>query len=91
LTASLLQVLATAPSGAWDAFNLAPSSRTVYATTIHGTSGNVTGAANLLSTSGIAVLSGDGSYVTLDFGKEVCNLLYILNNIFDTNASRLEG
>jgi hypothetical protein len=71
LTANLLQALASAPSGPWDSFNLAPSSRTVYATNIHGTSGNVTNASNLLSKSAAVVLSGNGSYVTLDFGKEV--------------------
>jgi hypothetical protein len=71
LAVNLLQVLASAPSGPWDAFNLAPSSRTVYAANIHGTDGNVSNANNLLFQSGAVVLSGDGSYVTLDFGKEV--------------------
>ncbi|KAI0724800.1 Six-hairpin glycosidase [Fomitopsis betulina] len=63
-------VLASAPSGPWDAFNFAPPSRTVYARYVHQTGGNVTGATDLLS-EGSATLSGSGSYVTLDFGYEV--------------------
>ncbi|KAH9837900.1 Six-hairpin glycosidase [Rhodofomes roseus] len=63
-------VLASAPSGPWDAFNFAPPARTVYARYIRETGGNVAGATNLLS-EGSAALSGDGSYVTLDFGFEV--------------------
>ncbi|KAH9930196.1 Six-hairpin glycosidase [Fomitopsis serialis] len=62
--------LCSAPSGPWDAFNFAPASRTVYPTSIRQTSGNVSNANSILSNSSLT-LSGDGSYVTLDFGFEV--------------------
>jgi hypothetical protein len=65
-----------APSGPWDAFNLAPGSRTVYPTKINRTSGNVTNADALVANSGAITLSGNNSYVTLDFGKEVCLSLF---------------
>lgn len=67
-------VLASAPSGPWDAFNFAPPSRTVYARYVRQTGGNVTGATNLLS-EGSATLSGNASYVTLDFGYEVSDTI----------------
>ncbi|KZT65106.1 glycoside hydrolase family 78 protein [Daedalea quercina L-15889] len=62
--------LGAAPSGPWDAFNFAPPSRTVYPRYVRQSGGNVTGATNLLS-EGSTTLSGNGSYVTLDFGYEV--------------------
>lgn len=64
--------LALAPSGPWDTFNYAPSSRIVSPAAIHSTNGSVDGASNLVNgTTGNATLSGNGSYVVLDFGKEV--------------------
>jgi hypothetical protein len=65
-------VIASAPSGPWDAFNLAPNSRTVYPAHIHGTSGKVDNAEGLLTKSGVATLHENYSYITLDFGKEAC-------------------
>jgi hypothetical protein len=64
-------VLALAPSGPWDAFNFAPKTRTVYATSIRHVEPTVSGSENLLLTSGGATFDGQGSWVTLDFGKEV--------------------
>ncbi|KAH9832466.1 Six-hairpin glycosidase [Rhodofomes roseus] len=58
-------VACLAPSGPWDAFNFAPASRTVYPVSIRETSGNVSSIGDGLT------LSGDGSYVTLDFAFEV--------------------
>lgn len=64
--------LGTAPSGPWDAFNYAPASKLVWAMDIHSTNGTVDGATGLVNnTGGNATLTGDGSYVALDFGKEV--------------------
>jgi hypothetical protein len=63
--------IASAPSGPWDAFNLAPTSRTVYPAEINRTSGNVSNAEGLITHNGTTTLSGNYSYVTLDFGKEV--------------------
>ncbi|PCH42962.1 glycoside hydrolase family 78 protein [Wolfiporia cocos MD-104 SS10] len=63
-------IICAAPSGPWDQFNLAPGSRIVHPKAIHNLSGTVENAINLLA-NGSATLSGNGSYVTLDFGQEV--------------------
>lgn len=62
---------ASAPSGPWDAFNYGPESRTVRPNAIFQTGGAVSDASNLLSETSKATLSGNGSYVSLDFGREV--------------------
>ncbi|KAF8893321.1 glycoside hydrolase family 78 protein [Infundibulicybe gibba] len=65
-----------APAGPWDAFNFAPASKVVRPATIHSTSGSVQNAAGLVhDSSGIAILSGNGSYLVLDFSKEVGGIL----------------
>ncbi|KAF8893301.1 hypothetical protein BD779DRAFT_1041290 [Infundibulicybe gibba] len=64
------------PSGPWDAFNFAPSSKLVRPATIHSTNGSVQNAAGLVHDSaGVATLSGSGSYLVLDFSKEVGGIL----------------
>ncbi|THV05163.1 hypothetical protein K435DRAFT_961542 [Dendrothele bispora CBS 962.96] len=61
-----------APSGPWDQFNFAPASRVVTPQSVFQVVGSVDGAQELVSgQDGQATLSGDGSYVVLDFGKEV--------------------
>ncbi|MEC3995420.1 alpha-L-rhamnosidase [Actinacidiphila sp. DG2A-62] len=67
---------AGAPVGraAGDAYILAPSSRTVAPVAVQSTSGTVSGAANVLS-GGSARISGAGSFLVLDFGKEVGGLV----------------
>ncbi|MFJ6465988.1 alpha-L-rhamnosidase C-terminal domain-containing protein [Streptomyces sp. NPDC091387] len=62
-----------APAGPWDAHNLSPASRTVRPVAVYTTTGTVEGAASLTSRhgSGTARLTGAGSSVTLDFGREV--------------------
>ena len=60
---------AAAPPGPWDAFNLAPASRTVRPVGVLKTGGDVTNAAGL--TNGGVTSLGPNGYVTLDFGKEV--------------------
>jgi hypothetical protein len=69
--------LSKAPSGPWDSFNYAPESKMVYAAAVHGIGGQVSHAENLLRNTGSAVLSGNISWVTLDFGKEVGGLIAI--------------
>lgn len=64
-----LDILATAPSGPWDEYNLAPSSKIVQPTGILKTSENVINSTGLID-GGITSI-GPGGYVILDFGKEV--------------------
>ncbi|KZT65105.1 glycoside hydrolase family 78 protein [Daedalea quercina L-15889] len=61
----------TTLSGPWDAFNLAPESKTTYAHTAYIVTGTVEDADNLANNTGSATLVGNGSFVTLDFGYEV--------------------
>src|SRR3954454_22061259 len=60
---------AAAPPGPWDAFNLAPASRTVSPVGVLKTSGDVANAGGL--TNGGVTSLGPTPSVTLDFGKEV--------------------
>src|SRR3954453_8447521 len=61
---------AAAPAGPWDAFNLAPAARSVPPVTVFKSGGTVGNAAGVLAGQ-TTTLTGAGSYVTLDFGKEV--------------------
>src|SRR4051794_15066336 len=61
---------AAAPAGPWDAFNLAPAGRSVPPVTVFKSGGTVGNATGVLAGQ-TTTLSGAGSYVTLDFGKEV--------------------
>ena len=61
---------AAPPPGPWDAFNLAPAGRTVAPVAVYTTTGTVTNAGGVL-TGGTSTITGTGSSVTLDFGKEV--------------------
>ncbi|KAL5523451.1 hypothetical protein ACEPAG_7624 [Sanghuangporus baumii] len=67
--------LASAPRGPWDAFNYAPEGRLVRPTGVFQTVGSVNNATELLSETGAASVTGNGSWVTLDFGKEVGGLV----------------
>ncbi|MGI8332410.1 hypothetical protein ACRYCC_20765 [Actinomadura scrupuli] len=58
----------------WDAYNYSPRSRTVKPVAIYNTQGTVTDADAVLSGRPTR-LSGTGSYVTLDFGKDVAGLV----------------
>lgn len=64
--------LASAPSGPWDAFNYAPDSRTVWPSAIRRVEGDVQNPDQLVKNAGSATLASNGSWVTLDYGKEVC-------------------
>ncbi|KAL0569902.1 hypothetical protein V5O48_012059 [Marasmius crinis-equi] len=66
---------AKAPSGLWDTFNYAPSSRIVRPVSVRHIEGNVAGSENLLhDSSGVATFAAN-SWVTLDFGVEVGGLI----------------
>lgn len=60
-------------SAPWKRYVLSPSSRTVRPVAVYNTSGDVTDPAAVLQGQK-TTLSGAGSYVTLDFGKEVGGL-----------------
>lgn len=60
----------SAPSGPWDSFNFAPATRVVRPTSVHQTGGSVQHVSNLVLSTGKATLA-NGSWVALDFGKEV--------------------
>ena len=77
--AALRVVGASAPTGPWDSFNYAPKSRTVFPTSITKTTGTVRNARGLVST-GSATLFGNGSWVALDFGIEVCTLGFLISS-----------
>lgn len=62
---------AVAPGGPWDSFNFAPDSKTLWPAAIHETHGSVKDGQELISNSGKATLSGEGSWIALDYGKEV--------------------
>ena len=64
-------VTGLAPKGAWDEFNYAPNSRVVRPTSIFKSSGSIQNSDSLFSDEGHTTISGSGSYVSLDFGKEV--------------------
>src|SRR5688572_12522381 len=59
-----------------DAYNFAPSSRTVAPVAVFSTSGSVTNPASLLSNVP-ATLAGAGAQIVLDFGVEVGGILSI--------------
>lgn len=60
-------------SAPWERYNLSPSSRTLHPVSVFRTSGTVDGADAVLK-GGKTGLSGAGSSITLDFGKEVSGL-----------------
>ncbi|KAH9856209.1 Six-hairpin glycosidase [Lenzites betulinus] len=69
-----VSVRASAPAGPWDTFNYAPKSRTVYPTGVKETYGDVRNP-KALTSKGTATLSGNGSWIALDFGVEVGGLV----------------
>ncbi|THH10640.1 hypothetical protein EW146_g8311 [Bondarzewia mesenterica] len=68
-------VRSSAPHGPWDEFNFAPTSRTVYPAVVRYVEGSVQAANNLVANQGSATLAVNGSWVALDFGKEVGGLI----------------
>lgn len=66
--------VADPPAGALAALNYAPTSRTLAPTAVYATSGTVTNPQNVLSGASTRI-SGAGSALSLDFGKEVGGLV----------------
>lgn len=60
-----------APPGDWDRFNFAPSSRVVTPVAVHSSQGQITNPENLVGAKGKTTFSSAGSWLALDFGKEV--------------------
>lgn len=80
---------AVSPKGLWDTFNYAPPSRTVWPVAVRSFHGSVRGAQQLLDNKGSATLAGNGSWVALDFGKEVIPRLFLAHEsliILDRSA-----
>ena len=65
------QAIAATPG---DAYILAPRTRTLSPVAIHSTHGTTQNAGSVI-TGGAALILGQGSYITLDFGKEVGGLV----------------
>ncbi|KAF8890923.1 Six-hairpin glycosidase [Infundibulicybe gibba] len=83
-------VWALAPSGPWDAFNFAPNSKTVYPTAIHSSHGTIQNVQRLVSNQGSATITGQGSWVALDYGVEVGGLISLnFNTVTTTSAISL--
>ena len=66
----------TSPGHPWDAYNLAPASRTVTPQSVYRTTGTVKQSSNVLH-SKTTSLVGAGASLTLDFGKEVGGLVSV--------------
>ncbi|TFK47182.1 Six-hairpin glycosidase [Heliocybe sulcata] len=79
-----LGAAASAPSGAWDAFNYAPKSKTVWPASVYHVDGTVTSADDLVANRGPATLTGNGTWMALDFGGEVGGLISM--NFLNTSS-----
>jgi len=76
---------AVAPTGPWSSYMLSPSTRTLAPVAIFKTNGTVQNPNNLL-TGSAAMISGRGSYVVLDFGKEVGGIVTLSFPAAGSNA-----
>ncbi|KAJ7618214.1 Six-hairpin glycosidase [Mycena polygramma] len=76
-----------APSGPWDAFNYAPKSKTVYPAAIREVEGTVTNSNLLVNNTGSATLTGQGTWLALDFGVEVGGLISLNFDSVTANSS----
>jgi hypothetical protein len=63
--------LAVAPKGPWDKFNFAPESKVVGPVSIKRINGTVTSPSDLIHDSAQFSTIEGGSWIALDFGKEV--------------------
>ncbi|KAJ6532653.1 Six-hairpin glycosidase [Mycena capillaripes] len=80
-------VLGLAPNGPWDAFNYAPTSKTVYPAAIREVEGTATNSERLVNNGGSATLTGKGTWLTLDFGVEVGGLISLNFDSVTKNSS----
>ncbi|KAK0485990.1 glycoside hydrolase family 78 protein [Armillaria novae-zelandiae] len=85
LITSALYVAAVAPAGPWDAFNYAPSSKIVFPVQVISSVGDVE--VTVESGTNSMTLANQGSYVTLDFLKEVGGLLSFTVDAANENTS----
>ncbi|PBK74344.1 glycoside hydrolase family 78 protein [Armillaria solidipes] len=85
LISSALYVAAVAPAGPWDAFNYAPSSKTVFPVKVFSRIGDVE--VTVEDATNSMTLVNQGSYVTLDFLKEVGGLLSFTVDAASENTS----
>ncbi|PBK74349.1 glycoside hydrolase family 78 protein [Armillaria solidipes] len=85
LISSALYVAAVAPAGPWDAFNYAPSSKTVFPVEVISSIGDV--GVTVEDATNSMTLANQGSYVTLDFLKEVGGLLSFTVDAASENTS----
>ncbi|KAG6827972.1 hypothetical protein H0H92_009798 [Tricholoma furcatifolium] len=78
-----LQANCRAPTGPWDNFNYAPSSRTVRPKFLHSSSGKVQAPEQLVPPNdGSATFIENGSYIVLDFGQEVGGMVsFTVDNV----------
>jgi hypothetical protein len=89
LSSVALHGFAAAPSGPWDQFNFAPKNRSSSPTSVRSTQGNVQNAQALIG-SGTAALTGNGSFIVLDFGQEVV-IRHKDSEIYYSCKNRLEA
>ncbi|KAK0212653.1 glycoside hydrolase family 78 protein [Desarmillaria ectypa] len=85
LISGTLYVAAVAPAGPWDAFNYAPRSRTVLPVQVIASIGNVE--VTVENATNSVTLASQGSYITLDFLKEVGGLLSFTVDAASENTS----
>ncbi|KIJ30877.1 glycoside hydrolase family 78 protein [Sphaerobolus stellatus SS14] len=81
--------LAVAPSGPWDAFNIAPAAKTLWPTAVKTINGTVSSSSNLVGQSNAkksATIHGN-SWIALDFGKEVGGFITLSLTPSSPNAS----
>ncbi|KAL4117814.1 hypothetical protein PRIC2_011796 [Phytophthora ramorum] len=73
-------------SGPWDSYIQSPTSRVIFPENIYGSSGNVTlSESNSLA----ATLSGNGSTVTFDFGRQISGVVTVQFGAATTSGSQL--
>ncbi|KAJ3569435.1 hypothetical protein NP233_g5042 [Leucocoprinus birnbaumii] len=80
------KVLAAAPKGPWDQFNIAPKSRDSRPIKVHSVRGEVQDPGALIG-SGTATFAEDSSFVVLDFGQEVGGRVFLNVDSAGENSS----
>ncbi|KAG7449503.1 glycoside hydrolase family 78 protein [Guyanagaster necrorhizus] len=85
LISCALYVAAVAPAGSWDAFNYAPRSRTVFPVQVVDSVGDVE--VTVEDATNSMTLASQGSYIALDFLKEVGGLLSFTVDTASENTS----
>ncbi|VDB84465.1 unnamed protein product [Peniophora sp. CBMAI 1063] len=90
LVLSAAIVAGSAPAGVWDSFNFAPDSKTVSPVSIREAVGDVSFTNASDGSPNSIILSSNGAYAALDFGKEVGGLITLsFANTTDSSAISL--